>query len=449
MVMKRWFDICLSGAGLAVLAPFLLAVAIMVKLTSRGPVFYRQTRVGQNGKPFQMWKFRTMVVGAEKMGALVTKAQDPRMTALGRILRKAKIDELPQLWNVLRGEMSFVGPRPEVPRYVEHYTAEQRNILRYKPGITDVASMLFRNEQALLQGCSNVEEFYLRYCLPKKIELNREYAARASVQADLWIILQTLCPYWLGVLAAYTGALVFSLWAAYALRFDFRVMGPFRSEFLGFVPWIVCPQLILLVWRGQLRGLISYVGPSELGQTAFALMLALVFHIGLLWLSAGVLVPRLSILLLDFMISYAVLGGIRLGARLLRERFSGSGTAGQPDRPRRRIAIIGAGEFGTRVARAYLAENDADGRVVGFFDDDPRTWNRRPYGIPVVGMPECLLNREWRNQIDGVMIALPPEASDRAQELAAMLEEQGVDYRPLTTDHGPRTTDHELRTTDL
>jgi FlaA1/EpsC-like NDP-sugar epimerase len=286
--------------------------------------------------------------------------------------------------------------------------------------------MLFRNEQALLQGSRNVEEFYLRYCLPKKIELNREYVRHAGLRQDVWIILQTLCPYWLGVLAAYTGALVFSLGAAYVLRFDFRVMGPVGREFLGFVPWIVCSQLVLLVWHGQLRGLISYVGPSELRQTALALTLALVFQLGLLWVSGGRLAPRLSILLLDWMLSCAALGGLRLGARLLREHFSTRSAATQPPGRQRRIAIIGTGELGIRVARDYLAGNHSIGCVAGFFDDDPRAWNKSPYGIPVVGMPECLLNKEWSNQVDEVIIALPPEEFARARELAVMLEEAPV-----------------------
>jgi lipopolysaccharide/colanic/teichoic acid biosynthesis glycosyltransferase len=424
--MKRLFDIVCSALGLVLLTPVGLLIAAAIKLTDGGPVFYGQVRVGQFGRPFRIWKFRSMVLDADKLGLPLTSEADSRVTAPGRFLRRFKLDELPQLWNVLVGEMSFVGPRPEVPRYVERYTQEQREILRYKPGITDVASMLFRNEQALLQGCSNVEDFYVRYCLPEKIELNREYAGRAGLRQDVWIILQTLCPYWLGVLAAYAGVLAGSLWAAYVLRFDFQVTGPVGREFLSFAPWIVCPQLILLVWRGQLRGLLSYIGPAELRQTALALALALLFQLGLLWFSGGRLAPRLSILLLDGMLSYAALGGMRLGARLLREHFSQRSAATPPPGRKRRIAIIGAGEFGIRVARDYLADERATSCVAGFFDDDPRAWNKRPYGIPVVGMPECLLNKEWSDQIDEVIIALPPEESARARELAVMLEEAPV-----------------------
>ena len=222
------------------------------------------------------------------------------------------------------------------------------------------------------------------YCLPKKIELNREYARRASLAQDLWIILQTLCPYWLGVLAAYTGALVFSLGAAYFLRFDFRVMGPVGREFLGFVPWIVWPQLILLVWRGQLRGLISYVGPAELRQTALALTLALVLQLGLLWLSGGRLAPRLSILLLDFILSCAALGGLRLGARLLRERFSERSTATPP----RAGSAASPSSEPVSWARAWLA-------ITWLMSARLAAWSASSTTIPAPGTRVLTASRSW------------------------------------------------------
>src|SRR5438552_4692290 len=179
-IAKRLFDIVGAALGLLILSPLALAIGCLIKLSDRGPIFYGQDRVGQFGKRFRIWKFRSMVVNADKLGPPLTQEEDRRITAIGRFLRRTKLDELPQLWNVLVGEISFVGPRPEVPRYVDQYTPEQREVLRLKPGITDMASMLFSNEQELLKGASDLEGFYLRHCLPKKIELNRQYAARAN-----------------------------------------------------------------------------------------------------------------------------------------------------------------------------------------------------------------------------------------------------------------------------
>ena len=163
-VAKRCFDITFSGLGLLALSPLLLVISVLVKVSDCGPAFYRQQRVGRGGVPFRIWKFRTMVVNAEKLGLSVTKDGDPRITRMGRLLRKTKLDELPQLWNVLVGEMSFVGPRPEVQRYVDRYSAEQRQILELKPGITDLATLEFRNEEELLATASDTEKLYLEYC---------------------------------------------------------------------------------------------------------------------------------------------------------------------------------------------------------------------------------------------------------------------------------------------
>ncbi len=190
--LKRLFDILFAAFGLLILSPLLLLLAIAVKLSSRGSVLFRQQRVGKDGRPFYIVKFRSMVANAEKMGISVTKDGDPRITRVGRFLRKTKSDELPQLWNVLRGDMSFVGPRPEVPRYVAHYTAEQRRVLALKPGITDLATLEFRNEEELLRAASDTEKFYLEYCVPRKIELNLAYADRANLWEDTKIILRTL-----------------------------------------------------------------------------------------------------------------------------------------------------------------------------------------------------------------------------------------------------------------
>ena len=234
--LKRTFDIMLSGIGLVALFPLGLLAGLLVKLADWGPVFYGQDRIGQFGKPFRIWKFRSMVSNAEKSGVAVTQANDPRITRMGRVLRNTKLDELPQLWNVLVGDMSFVGPRPEMAKYVERYTAEQRAILKWKPGITDLATLLFRNEETLLRSAEDVEGFYLRYCLPKKIELNLQYAERASLLQDLWIMVQTICPYWLGVLFLDVWVLAASCGLAYELHSDFALKRRDWDECLRYLP---------------------------------------------------------------------------------------------------------------------------------------------------------------------------------------------------------------------
>ena len=192
---KRLFDVVCSAFGLLLLAPLLLVLAVLIKVADRGPILFLQERVGRHGQRFKIWKYRTMVVNAEKLGGSITAGKDPRITPIGRWLRKTKCDELPQLWNVLRGDMSFVGPRPEVPRYVALYTPEQRKVLELKPGITDLATLEFRHEEELLNRAVDVETFYVRECVPRKIALNLSYARGANLLTDLKIILRTVYPF--------------------------------------------------------------------------------------------------------------------------------------------------------------------------------------------------------------------------------------------------------------
>jgi lipopolysaccharide/colanic/teichoic acid biosynthesis glycosyltransferase len=190
--MKRIFDIIGAVFGLVFFLPLFLVVALLIKLDSPGPVFFRQERMGRGFKPFVIHKFRTMAQGPSKTGAPLTIGDDPRITRTGRWLRRTKIDELPQLINVLKGEMSFVGPRPELPQYVELFRTDYERILQVRPGVTDMASLKYQDEANVLGQFSNPEEAYVKRILPDKIRLAEEYVRRASFLFDLGLILKTL-----------------------------------------------------------------------------------------------------------------------------------------------------------------------------------------------------------------------------------------------------------------
>ena len=192
LALKRAMDIVLSAGGIAVLSPVLLLIALAIVIDSRGGVFYRQVRVGRNGREFRIFKFRTMVSDADKRGLLITVGADSRITRVGKILRKTKLDELAQLFNVLKGDMSFVGPRPEVPRYVAMYTPAQRNVLLVRPCITDYASVAYRDENDLLAGADDPERVYIEEIMPAKLELNRQYLSQIGVLTDLKLIFSTV-----------------------------------------------------------------------------------------------------------------------------------------------------------------------------------------------------------------------------------------------------------------
>ena len=192
--MPRWIDIVLAVCGLVVLAPLMMLLALAVALSGRGPVLFCQERVGRVGMTFEMYKFRTMVLHSEASGGRLTVGgHDPRITRIGCLLRKFKLDELPQLWNVLKGEMKFVGPRPEVPEYVAMWDEVQRaTVLAVAPGITDPASIEFRNENEMLARVEDPERFYVERILPRKLVMNAEYLETQTAASDIGIIAETV-----------------------------------------------------------------------------------------------------------------------------------------------------------------------------------------------------------------------------------------------------------------
>ncbi len=190
-MLKRIFDITFSLFGLIILLPFMLIIAILIKIDSKGPVFFKQIRVTKNGKEFKIFKYRTMRVGSDKYSQ-ITVGKDGRITKIGSFLRKYKLDEIPQLINVLIGDMSLVGPRPEVPKYVALYTDEQKEILKVRAGITDYASIEFSDENDLLASEEEPEKAYIEKIMPKKIELNKKYLSEISILTDIKIILLTI-----------------------------------------------------------------------------------------------------------------------------------------------------------------------------------------------------------------------------------------------------------------
>lgn len=191
-MIKRLFDIVAALLGIIILSPLLLIIAVLIVIDSRGGIFYKQTRVGKDMKEFYLFKFRTMFSDSDKKGLLTVGMRDSRITKIGYTLRKYKFDELPQLFNVLNGTMSIVGPRPEVPKYVAMYTNEQKKVLTVRPGITDYASIEYANENAILAKAENPEELYIKEVMPAKLALNEKYIQEMGFATDLKIIFKTI-----------------------------------------------------------------------------------------------------------------------------------------------------------------------------------------------------------------------------------------------------------------
>jgi lipopolysaccharide/colanic/teichoic acid biosynthesis glycosyltransferase len=188
----RCFDVLFAFLGIVILLPFFIVIALLIKLTSAGPILFKQNRVGKNNVDFKLFKFRTMQINAESKGQLTVGGRDSRITNVGYFLRKFKLDELPQLFNVLNGTMSLVGPRPEVRKFVNFYTVEQQKVLLVLPGITDFASIEFRNENELLANATNPEQYYIEVIMPKKIDLNKQFIENRTLKNYFSILFTTV-----------------------------------------------------------------------------------------------------------------------------------------------------------------------------------------------------------------------------------------------------------------
>lgn len=438
LVLKRILDILGASLGMLLLAPVYAGVSMAILLTEGRPIFYGQVRVGQFGRHFRIWKFRSMVVNADKLGPPVTQGEEKRITRIGRLLRLTKMDELPQLWNVLKGEMTFVGPRPEVPKYVELYTPEQREILQYKPGITDNATLHFRNEEQLLRSSENVEEFYVRYCMPRKLELNRQYAVQANLFHDFWIVCQTVSSVvlnyspparvWLLALL-YAVELVASLWMAYELRFDFNVGPELQQERMVALAWLVPFQLLLLGWFQQLTPLLGYFSTPDLARIFHALSISVLGGAAAWFVWGAGFAPPRGVLILDFVFALVGLSGVRLLLRMSREMAV---TPKQlQNRRARRVAIIGAGDAGAVLAHELSLKPGLGMEPVAFFDDEMSKWYSRVHNVPVLGPPEKLLEPRIKENVQEAIIAMPAAASKRVGELVKLLRDVGLPCRTI------------------
>jgi len=407
--MKRLLDVVLAATGLVLLSPLLFAVAVAIKLHDRGPVLFLQERVGRHLKPFRIYKFRTMVVGADRAGPNLTTRDDPRITRLGRVLRQTKLDELPQLLNVLKGEMSFVGPRPELSRYVEMFPDDFREILQVRPGITDLASVAYRQESSLLDDDEDAESRYVGTILPEKIRLAKLCVGQSSFWHDLGLMFGTL------IALAYPARIIDRLLdrlgrrhivvtlvlqgvliaganlAAMQLRFDGAPPAEVRGLVMGALPLLLLIRGAWLRAFNLHRDMWQYVGFHDLGAIVASVSLgAATFWLFLLWPLGYSGYPR-SIILLDAVLCVLALSGVRMLRRIHRELRNKVVTT-------RRALVVGASDSAVRILRDFAGRPGFDFRILGMVGEDPRAKGLRIQNIPIVGccdeLPEMVRTHE-------------------------------------------------------
>ncbi|MBI4495196.1 MAG: sugar transferase, partial [Chloroflexi bacterium] len=437
---KRAFDLVVASVLLGLNLPVLLLAALLIKLESPGPVFHRARRVGKDGKLFTLYKLRTMLVDAPSRGPGITRRGDPRVTRLGRVLRYSKIDEFPQLLNVLRGEMSLVGPRPEDPRFVAHYTPEQRRVLSVRPGIASPAAVKYFEEEALLAGAGqDVEAFYLSRVLPDKLRLDLEYLERQSLWLDA------------GVLAGALAALLSPKGEARPAPRPLAARAPHRAErpslrraVQRYAPRVLVDAAIvlaslLLAWMARsvtahldlgpalafsLVAAAAYCGANGLfllyqrmwryasaGEVVFiysAVAVATALLAGVVFLWPGERPVPVSVVPLMGSFAFAGFVGVRYRRRLWAAvRWRWRALRGGRAAPHTRVLAVGAREAGGMVAWRFLNEREGERyELVGFADDDPAVQGMRLHGVPVLGDWRAIPSLVARHRVDLLVVAL-------------------------------------------
>lgn len=448
-MIKRLFDLLAAGAGLLILWPVLLVIAVLIKLDSPGPVFFRQVRVGRHGEPFRLFKFRTMTVAGEGQGPEITIGEDARITRIGSVLRRYKLDELPQLIDVVRGTMSLVGPRPEVPRYVDQYPPDQRvHVLSVRPGITDFASLKYRNESDLLAQAADAEREYVEVIMPEKLRVAGNYIAHASLRSDLrllgltvrtvfspfdpvrhvdrlmnktglwaWIDQTLSSPYrhrtWLAV--GFDALVVLAAWhMTYLFRLGFERWQPGRPWYDDYVSFGVVAIYLLAIQAFGVRACLwRYFGFDDFRRLAMACGLSGLLSATVVLMMGLVGVSR-AVLILHPLFTLLALALARMTFRVLWEHAHGRASGDGSEQ--RCVVILGANLTARRlIAGLHLRHG---WHVLMMLDDDVSLHGTRIAGVTVAGPIERLLDPSITLGATHIMLAL--ETADAAQQARAL-----------------------------
>ena len=447
-MIKRLVDTVGAYCGLVVCIPLFVVIAVLIKLDSPGPVLFRQVRVGRGFRQFCLYKFRTMVQDDPRNGGPLTIGEDPRITRIGRVLRQLKLDELPQLVNVLKGDMSLVGPRPEMPYYVEKFKEDYQDVLTVRPGLTDLASLKYIDEQALLGKATKPEDEYTTKILPEKIRLEKLYIEHASLVFDLAVIVQTLLQL-LGMrsvilkvmdqdshdeviflessvvlqfLSHYRQPIIFACdlalivaanYLAFWLRFDGHIPPAETQLFLQTLPWLLGIRGMAYMVFGLNEGLWRYISIWDLKKIVSGVLAGTLAFYGLVNWGLGVTNYPRSVYIIDSILLVGFLCGIRLAVRLFRER--------KVLRKTKRVLIIGAGDAGENIVREMQTHSTAAYTPIGFVDDDVSKVGKCIHGIKVLGTRQELASILHVYKAEEVLVALPGTKAAILQEITAVL----------------------------
>jgi FlaA1/EpsC-like NDP-sugar epimerase/lipopolysaccharide/colanic/teichoic acid biosynthesis glycosyltransferase len=449
-MIKRAFDMLSAAIGLLVCVPVFAIAALLIKLDSPGPIFFKQRRIGKGFRPFSIYKFRTMVVDAPQRGGPLTIGGDSRITRVGRVLRAYKLDELPQLVNILKGEMSVVGPRPEVQCYVDLFRDDYSRILTVRPGLTDLASLKFIDESFMLNQAENPEDEYTQHILPEKIRLAKVYVQRSSFYFDVAIMVQTvLCLIGVPVVVCELpelkavlrtpadrfggkmmarllawrrplivlldiGLIILANYLAFLLRFDGMIPAEQELLFLQMLPWLVLIRGGAFFAFRLNEGLWRYTSIWDLQRILSGVFTSSVAFYGWVHWGLGMSDYPRSIFVIDSLLLVGFITGVRLPRRLLREKVL--------YRHKKKVLIVGAGDSGERIVREMKTHASHYYQPIGFIDDHASLLHQRIHGVKVLGTRKDLSTIVAREDPEEVVLALPNADAPFIREIIATLE---------------------------
>ena len=439
---KEIFDRTLAAIGLIVAAPLIVLLGLLIKIESSGPIFFKHLRVGRNGKRFRMYKFRKMPHDLNA-GPKISPKHDPRLTKVGRVLERLKLDELPQLFNILKGDMSFVGPRPEIPEIVRLYNAEQMKVLTVKPGLVGPNQIVWRNEKNLLPGAlSNVEAYYIAHILPEKITRDLRYIDEANFFLDLKYIVLALGaslfePLKLAHffrrkhdifrLAVDLGLCLIAFAAALLIKYDSSLSASLQQQTIYVLPVLLFWQLTAFVFLEVYHQDWKFASQEDWVAIIKTVLFAAI-------LTAVVIYPvwrlrfPVSVLILHAILCIGVLGGTRLLQSYLRQKISGAKA-----RPKKNIIIYGANAEGELLLRRIHADLGPRGYPIGFLDADPGRRGAKIHGLEVLGDSYDLPLLKELYAVDEIYIATHETMHDDLQRLLHLCEQLQVKYQFVAT----------------
>jgi len=439
---KRVVDILVATVGSVIFSPFVLLVALFIKLDSSGPVFFRQERVGRDGRIFRIFKFRTMVRGAYKMGSRLTTKRDPRVTRVGQILRWFKLDEVPQLLNILRGDMSLIGPRPEDPHFVVTYDERQRRTLSVRPGMLGPSQILGRDElESYPEGLKDTEQYYLDHILPEKLERDIEYVDHATFLGDMRLLVHGIWTvahgavktkflwrrrYRVALFGLDVGLVLASCYLAFMIRSDFA--WPSSTKFFVFPLLItVVVRATALAYFGAYQGVLAYFGLWDMIALVKAVAASALIAGGLTFFMGFQSFPR-SVFVIDSAIVLLLLAALRYVLRAVSR-----GRTRQKGTHRGKALVVGAGVGGEQIVRALLDDPACPYQPVGFIDESPERWGSLIHGIRILGGAAEVPLAVSANGIEAVFICVSDLSEPAAAEVVETCQRVGVEYRVVPT----------------